>query len=146
MKTEHALTAALAVACLAVGFAIPAQASVILQDLNSKAEVDLTSGAGVYSWTVDGIENLRQQWFWYRVGTVGPELPLDTIGQPVVKTSDGDWDPGDERVIARYANPTGGGLVVTIDYILTGGPVGSGASDMAGHQSLPCGSPCISSC
>jgi len=105
-----------------------AQATIILEDLNSQAEIDLTSDAGMFRWTVDGIENLRKQWFWYRIGDTGPELPLNALGTPLSKTSDGDLDPGDERLISRYA---GSGLTVTIDYVLTGGPVGSGVSDIA---------------
>jgi len=51
------------------GVAVPAGASpIVLNDLNSQAQIDLSSDAGMYSWTVDGVEQLYRQWFWIRQG------------------------------------------------------------------------------
>src|SRR5208337_545666 len=53
---------------------------------NSSVSIDLGSQAGMYNWTVDGQNQLNQQWFWYRVGSSGPEASIDTIGMPTVQT------------------------------------------------------------
>ncbi|OPX21944.1 MAG: hypothetical protein B1H04_05765 [Planctomycetales bacterium 4484_123] len=107
----------------------PAKGDLIyLDDRNSHAQFDLGSQSGLMQWTVDGVSHLAQQWFWYRIGSTGPEQSIDTLGTPLYRTSDGDLDAGDERLVVRY---TGGQFTITLDFVLTGGPVGGGASDMA---------------
>ena len=96
--------------------------------MNSVARFDLESQDGFFDWVVDGRDNLRKQWFWYRVGSTGPEQSLDTLPLAAPpKISDGDLDPGQERVVAKYQ---GAGFTVGLDFVLTGGPIGSGASDL----------------
>ncbi len=128
MKTRNAGIAVLLAACVLLGSASVQAVPIPLDDLNSHAEIDIDSQSGVFSWKVDGIENLRKQWFWFRIGDLGPEQSIDVLGPPASRLSDGDLDLGNERLIARY---TGQGFTITADYLLTGGPVGSGASDMA---------------
>jgi hypothetical protein len=42
--------------------------------------VDVASGPGGASqWTVDGLNQLNRQWFYYRVGASGPEMPVESI-------------------------------------------------------------------
>ncbi len=106
----------------------PASGDVLLEDLNSTAQFDLDSQDGLVRWTVDGVDHLAKQWFWYRIGDSGPESSIDTLGPATHKTSDGDWDTGYERLAVRYA---GTGLTIALDFVLTGGPAGSGASDLA---------------
>ena len=65
-------------ALLAVAGTIPAFAQVALTDANSSANIDPFSTAGVdfrgmNNWTVDGVNHMFQQWFWFRVGEGGPE-------------------------------------------------------------------------
>ena len=57
---------------------------VTLTDKSAVAVVNLDSGAsnalGMTSWTIAGINNLAQQWFWYRIGDNGAESPINAIG------------------------------------------------------------------
>jgi len=93
---------------------VPAQV-VTLSDLNSTATVNLGPGAGnsvgMTRWTLDGIDNLAQQWFWYRVGSAGPEQPINTIGGLTFS------QPNPRTLYATYFN---GQYGVTINYLLTG--------------------------
>lgn len=92
------------------------QAAIVnLSDGNSTAAVDLDSSAGMYQWTVDGGNQLNQQWFWYRIGASGLAQPINSIGAASILYQ----DPG--TVVAQYANSQ---LTVDITYILTGGSVG----------------------
>ena len=52
---------------------------VTLTDGGSTATVDLGSSAGMNSWTVNGQNQLNQQWFWYRANG-GTAQPINTIG------------------------------------------------------------------
>src|SRR5215471_5719398 len=74
-------TPALAFLCLV----LQARAIETLTDNNSVAQIDPNGQAGMFSWTVDGVQNLFQQWFWYRVGTNGPENSIDTISAPAIQ-------------------------------------------------------------
>jgi hypothetical protein len=51
-----------------------------LHDGNSTASVNLGSQAGMYSWTINGQNQLNQQWFWYRVdGDPTGQHSIDTL-------------------------------------------------------------------
>ena len=114
-------------AAFALGFQVaagPVKASPVytLSSGNSSVSIDLGSQAGMYNWTVDGQNQLNQQWFWYRVGSSGPEGSIDTIGLPTVQTY------GTSILDTTY---TASKFSLAVDYTLTGGAVGSGASDLA---------------
>ncbi len=53
--------------------------TITLADGNSSALVDVGSTAGMYNWTVDGVNQLAQQWFWYRTDSVSGESALSTL-------------------------------------------------------------------
>jgi hypothetical protein len=72
---------------------------------------------GMNSWTIGGVEQLYQQWFWYRVGN-NPEQSIDTLGTPVVSLT------STNQLTSIY---TGAGFTLTINYLL-GGSVGIGSS------------------
>jgi len=114
------------VTAVAFGFtlwaAAPAQATLVtLTDLNSTADIDTGTQAGVYNWVVDGTDHLFQQWFWYRIGATGPEASIDTLTQTAIT-------PGTNTLSVTYA---GNGIEVTVAYTLLGGSAGSGSSDLA---------------
>jgi hypothetical protein len=114
--------AALVVAVIAVS---PAQAAIHnLSDLNSTAQIDDSSSAGMFTWTVDGTDQMFQQWFWYRIGDTGPESSIHTLGL----TSAVPLSARDLRV--TYGG-VAAGLEIEITYTLTGGTAGSGTSDVA---------------
>jgi hypothetical protein len=74
-----------------------AQATLVtLSDLNSTVNIDTGSQAGVYNWTVDGTDHLFQQWFWYRIGSTGPESSIDTLTQTAIT-------PGTNTLSVTYA-------------------------------------------
>lgn len=115
-------------------FAVPAGASVIvLQDANSSVQVDPQAQDGMLSWEIDGVEQMLQQWFWYRVGSTGPESSINTLDLVGTQTSDTNGDiTGDTNVdhlFIRYG--TADTFWLDVEYDLTGGAAGSGASDVA---------------
>jgi hypothetical protein len=98
-------------------------ASFTLTDGNSSVQLDPASSAGMTNWTVDGTSLLTQQWFWYRVGPAGGELPINTLSGPVVS------QPDAASLITTYTKP--GQFSVQAVYSLVGGATLSGTSDLA---------------
>ena len=98
--------------------------TVALTDLGSSATIDLVGGAGMNNWSVLGKNQLMQQWFWYRTDG-GVAQPINTIGGLTYQTFTGN--SGINEVDATYQNSQ---LSIQINYILTGGGVGSGNADM----------------
>lgn len=106
----------------------PARAQITtLSSGTSVAQVNPNSQAGMFSWAVQGQNQLAQQWFWYRIGN-NAEQSIDTIGTPVVSTFSGT-----RGLSTVYTSA--GQFSVQVDYLLTGGAVvGNGqtaVSDMA---------------
>ena len=93
---------------------------VTLTDAGSMATIDLGSSAGMNSWTVNGQNQLNQQWFWYRTGG-GIAQPINTIGLVTSQVTGGNV------LDAIYAN---GQLSVEVTYTLKGGGINSGSADM----------------
>ena len=105
------------------------QGQITLSDGNSVAHLDPGSQAGMYYWAVlnspDTYQNqLNKQWFWYRVGTTGPEASIDTL--TLLTPS----QPTANHVTMTYLD-TLGRFNLTIDYLLTGGTPTSGTADIA---------------
>jgi hypothetical protein len=94
---------------------------ITMTDHNSVAQVNVSSQAGMFNWSVESQNQLAQQWFWYRVGNSGPQSSIDTISAPSVTQSTA------RTLSALYANAT---FSVRIDYALSGGALGSGVSGM----------------
>src|SRR5438093_1386329 len=51
-----------------LAFTSQSPAQIILSNRNSQAVIDPTSSAGLQHWDIQGLNQLHQQWFWYRVG------------------------------------------------------------------------------
>ena len=83
---------------------------------------DTTPNIGLYSWVTDATERGFQQWFWYRVGTTGPEAALDTLqlveAQRLTDTS--------ISLLYRKA----GQFDIKVVYALTVYPLGEGRSSL----------------
>jgi len=95
-----------------------------LADANSQATVDTASSAGMNSWSVDGQNQLSQQWFWYRIGNTGtgnPDQPINTLSAASVN------QPVANLLKTTY---TGSQLRIEVDYTLNGQDPGSGGADM----------------
>jgi hypothetical protein len=116
----------IAVLAVTMGLAIQSTAQIYtLTDLNSVASINLNPNdplrpVGMYDWSVGGQNQLAQQWFWYRVGNAA-ERSIDWISTPAVSLID-------NRSISIAYNTTTFG--VEINYLLTGGAVGSRVSDI----------------
>lgn len=111
--------------CLAaIASLVSAQGQVVpLSHNNSTALVDLSGpGAGMFNWSVEGLNQLNRQWFWYRVGPAGPEAPINAISAPIFLS------PNPRTLFSSYFN---GAYGVSVDYLLTGFSPGSGFSDIA---------------
>ena len=101
---------------------LQSQAQIVtLTDNNSVAQVNTASQAGMFNWSVNGQNQLAQQWFWFRVGATGPEASINTISAPTITT------PNASTLYTSYANNSYG---VQIKYSLTGGSAVSGKADM----------------
>ncbi|PWU20032.1 MAG: hypothetical protein C5B50_04890 [Verrucomicrobia bacterium] len=96
----------------------------VMTDQNSTASVHPANQSGMFSWTVDGGNQLQQQWFWYALGPRGGSTPpasIDTL--PLTQ----DAQPTPNTLNLGYQ---GNGFLLTIGYTLTGGAPGSGVSDI----------------
>jgi hypothetical protein len=107
------LMGALTAACLASA----AHADIVLQDGNSLARIDPLSAAGMYHWDVQGQNQLVQQWFWFRAGSMTSELPINALNAaPVINLGTG---PTQDRYVSTLYDD--GVMGVRIEYLLTGG-------------------------
>jgi hypothetical protein len=94
---------------------------------NSSVSVDVGSQTGIYNWTVDGQNQLNQQWFWYRIGNSGPAASIDTISAPTASLLTASI------LSTTYANAQ---FSVSVLYSLVGGAPGSGTSDLSEQISI----------
>jgi hypothetical protein len=94
---------------------------VLLTDGNSSAIIDPGSQSGLSRWLVDGRNVANQEWFWYRAAG-GPEASLDTLSLLSSTQSSAS------HLELRYGSSL---FNVRVQYQLTGGNAGSGASDIA---------------
>lgn len=91
---------------------------------NSSITLNLTGPtAGMNNWTVDGQNQLSDQWFYYRIGSSGTassvgSLTLTSVSQPTASSLD-----------TIYTSP--GVFSMQIAYSLVGGAPGSGTSDLS---------------
>lgn len=96
-------------------------APVILSDFGTSASIDLDSGAGMYSWTIGGQNQLNQQWFQYRIGTNTTAQPINLISAPTILANTAN------SLVTSYGNSQ---FTLTVSYILTGGSQGPGSADI----------------
>ena len=116
------ICAALAVSGILV---LPGRGSAAIVNLSngdSTATVNLDSSAGMSSWTVNGQNQLAQQWFWFRIGNSGLAQPINTISSANILLQDPN------TVSAEYTSALLG-ITLDITYTLTGG--GPGNADIS---------------
>ncbi len=115
--------------------ASPASATVItLENFNTVAQFATESGdapadKGLFSWQVDGVNHINQQWFWYRVGAAAGERPIDTLTQLQAVALDFDGTAGDDALLLRYRDAAET-FELSVRYTLTGGATGSGNASL----------------
>ncbi len=117
-QTLWGKTALIASSACALALNIHAQ-NVSLTHNNSSVDINVGNQAGMFNWTVDGQDQLAQQWFWYRIGAVGAEQSINTLSAPTYST------PNARTLLTSYNN---GSYGVAISYVLTGFSAGSALS------------------
>jgi hypothetical protein len=106
---------------LAVGSGTQLRASDILTDLSSTVQVYSQSDAGIGSWSVNGVNELSREWFWYSTGAVGsanPEKSIDTLSCTLDSPSDTNANPGYDTLNQEFTKS--GQFKVDLAYVLTG--------------------------
>jgi hypothetical protein len=106
-------------ACVLAAYSGPAQIYTFTSG-NASATINLGSQAGMYNWTVNGVDQLNQQWFWYRVGPTGPERSIDTIGAPALTITP-------NSLTATYTHSQ---FNIRVDYVLASALPGSSDSTL----------------
>jgi hypothetical protein len=92
-----------------------------LQDRNSAVQIQATNEWGMFSWTVDGVSQLFQHWFWVGFGS-NAQTSVDHFGTP--------WGLTYFRTNA-VLNYFAGGLSLQLGFNLQGGAPGSQTSALA---------------
>jgi hypothetical protein len=103
-----------------------------LIDDNSSMTFNTSSPSNATSWLVDGVNQLSQQAFWYRVGNIA-EQSVHSLPIAFETATDTNFDPNLDTIFVRYL---GAGFHIDIHYSLDGGLPGSRASDMAEQISI----------
>lgn len=125
LKTALATVLVLAVTSIAAPRS--EAAPIVLNDANATVNIEPDSQAGVFSWVVDSVEHLFQQWFWYRIDNIGAGYPdyeqsIDTLQFPAQVAGGGpintNGDPDPDQVTISYDD---GSLAVYVTYSLQGG-------------------------
>jgi len=113
-------------ALLLAGSVVQSEAQIYtLSARDTSVQINLTNG--VSDWTIDGVNQLNQQWFYYSVGS-GPVYSIDQIAPwttPSISTN------GPKTVITlneTYASPT---ISVGTQFQLQSQPLGSGQAKLA---------------
>jgi len=128
---KSVILSAAAAASMLLGISAGPQAraaNVVLTDGNSSVTIDPTSPAGVENWSVNGQNQLNQEWFWFRTGNKAGQSSLDSLGTPVTTLLDTTGDGQDDT--AEFVYGPSNGIQITLTYSLTGGQNGSKTSDL----------------
>jgi hypothetical protein len=81
-----------------------------LVDENSSADFNTDTQANAFDWIVDGVDQLFQQSFWYRIGNVA-EQNVDTLPHPVEGVTDTNFDGNSDTLFVRYNDLNGRGAI-----------------------------------
>lgn len=114
------------------GAAMSAHATVwTLGDRNSTTDINDATSGGMTNWTIDGMDQIFQQWFWYRVGPAGPEQSIDTLNFGGAFASDTNpfVDNRADTLALMYVDPAGR-FNIQPSWTLRGGAAGSNRSDV----------------
>ncbi|HEX4054263.1 MAG TPA: hypothetical protein VHX86_08360 [Tepidisphaeraceae bacterium] len=129
-KRKSFLFAATAAVATLLGIsAAKSNAAFVLMNNNSTISLSPSDPTGPGAWTVDGVNQLGEEWFWFRIGNSAGQTNLASL--PETSSMLLDTTGGTENNFARftYGSPTA--LQVVLTYILAGGQTGSGASDLS---------------
>ena len=74
------------------------------------------------------MNQLYEQWFWYRLGATDLQAPINTLGTATITQL------SSAQATVSYAGSNG--LTIGVTYLLTGGGAGSGSSDLGESISI----------
>jgi len=116
------------VGTLSFGSLNPAWANPVeLSDGNSTAILDPMSQAGMSDWNVDGVDYLKQQWFWIASPQTTQQLSLDQVSAPDPSET-GFLNGSTNEFRIRYG--TSVTFWIDVFYQLLGGAPGSGEATL----------------
>src|SRR5262245_5523907 len=121
MKNSNGISHTLAVTLISLlsAVSLTQAANNVLMSGNSMATINFGSGSGAFgmnSWTINGQNQLAQQWFWFGLGN-NAQNPLNTMPSVVIN------QPTASFVTATYTD-LAAQFQVVIDYTLAGGQTG----------------------
>ena len=87
-------------------------ATVTLTDGAALARIDTGSSAGMYEWSINGINQLNNQWFWFRNGSAGPQYSIESGAISTTAT----YVPGGNHLNVLYNH---GAFGIEVDYTLS---------------------------
>src|ERR1700724_3769805 len=89
-----------------------------LTDKNSSATIDPSLQSGMSNWTVNGVNQLAQQWFWFRLGSTGPESSINTLPLLSATASDTNGNGLNDTLFLSYGSTSA--LQIDVTYSLQG--------------------------
>ncbi|MGA2443136.1 MAG: hypothetical protein ABSH08_19460 [Tepidisphaeraceae bacterium] len=104
-------------------------ANIVLTDGNSAVTIDPIGPAGVENWSINGQNQLHQEWFWVRTGSTGGQASIDTLSAPSTTLYDTNGNGLNDTAMITYGSSHG--LLIKVTYGLSGGTVGSETSDLS---------------
>jgi hypothetical protein len=101
-----------------------------LFDRNADASINTLSQQGQFSWHINGVNHMYQQWFWFRAGNDAFERSIDTLAQVGAQALDSNplVDPRPDTLDALYQDPR---FNIEINMRLRGADGGAVSSDIA---------------
>jgi hypothetical protein len=117
--TGYLMKAVLGASALALAAGGAHAAVWTLEDLNSVVTIDTTRSAErgqLNSWTVNGVEMVYEEMFWYRIGN-GAEIPLSDVPVTFELASNTNANPGDDVLNVTYSD---GSFSAAVRYSLQG--------------------------
>jgi hypothetical protein len=100
---------------------------ITLTNNNSLVQIDPNTQDGMFSWIVDGTDQLFQHWFWLRQGASSVQVSFDQLGTPLGLS----WNSTNATI-----NYLPQGLNVMLSFTLKGGAAGSHASSVVETVSI----------
>jgi hypothetical protein len=115
--------AALALFLALVAATLPESSAQVsnLFDGNSVVQVNVSSPAGMFNYSVDGVNQVNNQWFYYKAGAMSSDASIDSVGALTSSQSSA------RNLSLTYSGAQYSAQVV---YSLTGGSAGSGQSGL----------------
>lgn len=136
MQFRSNVLASAAVMSLAIGTGGVANAAVgsyTLSVPNASITINPKSQSGVSDFDINGVNQLNQEWFWYRDNSSTQQVSIDTLDLTSVSALDTDGDGRPDYLITNYSTSNGAAhpFTLTASYSLVGGRPGNRSADLA---------------